>query len=550
MAMTNPHPWVMPSIVPVNGYDTGAGSTDDGSQGLGAMPTVRKKKPQPPGVAPAPSPAMNAGREARLAGSNIRDAGITGINTALSTGANKLNQLTMPIRAGIGDVMDFARGFEGAPARPNEGQPVGTIIPPQLAYPTAATATGAAGSAGTAATPGNAAAAAGLGSPPTVSPKAARDAIMSGAITNIDSNRAIVSPSQMTARLQASGGVPSTAASGGASASNIDSGVTLPDGRKLGYGAMVNGVPTFSDGSGASAGSLGAIPRTMTQADINGLGARLPTVPAGTAPAGFPSPVAFNSDNTDANVAAIMRSQQGGKFGITPEMNASADLAAIMNRDPRSSLGRAALNLSRDASGASTVLQRKAALGALGGLDDTAQRNYLATTQGSNSLADINAQGGNALARTKLGGLYDIAGIRARNQGDLARTDLAGQYGVATALARPNGAVFAQQKELNTNAIKLLPQILGLDPAGQITDPVTKKQRPPTHAEIARGIQIAKQTLDPALASAGGGAPAAAAATATPTLQQFLEAARSNNPGVSDADLTAYYNNKYGASRG
>jgi hypothetical protein len=32
---------------------------------------------------------------------------------------------------------------------------------------------------------------------------------------------------------------------------------------------------------------------------------------------------------------------------------------------------------------------------------------------------------------------------------------------------------------------------------------------------------------------------------AKPSLQQFLEKARAANPGVSDADLTAYYNNTY-----
>jgi hypothetical protein len=43
-----------------------------------------------------------------------------------------------------------------------------------------------------------------------------------------------------------------------------------------------------------------------------------------------------------------------------------------------------------------------------------------------------------------------------------------------------------------------------------------------------------------------GGAPAAAApAVAKPSMQVFMDAARKANPGVSDADLAAYYNSKY-----
>jgi hypothetical protein len=41
-------------------------------------------------------------------------------------------------------------------------------------------------------------------------------------------------------------------------------------------------------------------------------------------------------------------------------------------------------------------------------------------------------------------------------------------------------------------------------------------------------------------------APAAAPARAKPTLGKFLEAARKANPGVSDGELTKYYNQKYG----
>jgi len=212
--------------------------------------------------------------------------------------------------------------------------------------------------------------------------------------------------------------------------SGIDTGVTLPDGRKLPYGAMVNGVPTFSDGSGG----LGAPPTTMTKADIADLGNRLDIVPAAALTrAALP----FNSDDSDANIAARMRADQGGKFGVTPEMKANADLTAVINQDPRSTLGLAALNASRRASGATTTLQRKAALDDLAGLNDTVRRNAIGAVEneGANQRANIEAQ--SVLQRQGLANTGDLARQQLANEGDLARTELAGKYGIATVLASP-----------------------------------------------------------------------------------------------------------------
>jgi hypothetical protein len=47
-------------------------------------------------------------------------------------------------------------------------------------------------------------------------------------------------------------------------------------------------------------------------------------------------------------------------------------------------------------------------------------------------------------------------------------------------------------------------------------------------------------------AAAPAAAPQAAAPVAKPSMQVFMDAARKANPGVSDADLAAYYNRKYG----
>lgn len=540
MANVNPYPWVMPSVAAANGYGTVAASDDGG--GIG---TPSKKKPvlkAPASPDPRTTGAMGAGMAAAQAGANARDAGITGINSALSSGAQAVNRLTAPVRAGLGDVTDFVRGFAGDAPRAGVGRPVAGIVAPQLAYPSAPAARPT--SRGIAAPPAMDAWLAAqrpsdnvlmLGSDGTTRP------VGSGSgptpITNIDSTGHLVSPGQMTARLQGNGGAPASRPA----AAGIDTGVTLADGRKLNYGAMVNGVPTFSDGSGAAPGQPGAIPRTMTQADITSLGARLPTVPAGTAPAGFPSGVPFNSDNTDANVAGIMRSREGGKFVITPEMNAAADLAAISNRDPRSSLGRAALNLSRDASGASTVLQRKAALGALGGMDEGAIRNYLATTQGTNSLNDINAQGQNVLRRTALAGDYDLAGIDARNAGEMDRARLAGNFGLQEANARASQKPTVDLAKLNANALGQVDKILGVDANGQILDAKTGKMRYPTLQERQQALQTARAMLRPDLyGGTAQGLGAQPTAGAPPNAAQI--AMLKQNPS-----LRAAFDSKFGA---
>lgn len=214
---------------------------------------------------------------------------------------------------------------------------------------------------------------------------------------------------------------------------NGDTGVTLPDGRKLPYGAMVGGVPTFSDGSGAP----GAPPRTMTDAEIKGLGDRLNIVPA----TAFTRPApTFNSDNTDQNVANIIASRQGGKFGVTPEMTANANLAAVVNQDPRSTLGRAALNAARRASGATTVLQRKAALDDQAALRDAVTHSGLAGVDNAAAQGRANTAAAATLQRQGMANAGALQQQALQNEGELARTDLAGQYGVAQTLASPKKA--------------------------------------------------------------------------------------------------------------
>jgi hypothetical protein len=59
-------------------------------------------------------------------------------------------------------------------------------------------------------------------------------------------------------------------------------------------------------------------------------------------------------------------------------------------------------------------------------------------------------------------------------------------------------------------------------------------------ARIRQGVATELSNTAPAAA------PQAAAPVAKPSMQAFMDAARKANPGVSDADLAAYYNQKYG----
>lgn len=124
------------------------------------------------------------------------------------------------------------------------------------------------------------------------------------------------------------------------------------------------------------------------------------------------------------------------------------------------------------------------------------------------------------------------------------------EQGVAQPIVDANGNVVRPQrgkpavdstafaKIFETNRAALL----GADPiTGLINDPANPGvQRPPTPQELQNAtIAAREQTM---LALEGGGATAAS----KPTKAQFLQQARASNPGVSDAELEAYYASNYG----
>lgn len=341
-----------------------------------------------------------------------------------------------------------------------------------------------------------------------------------------------------------------TAAGTEAVSPGTDGGATSIAGRPLGYGEMRDGVRVFSDGSGTG------IPRTMSDEQIAGLGARVNTVPA----ANFarPAPGVAASMATGGQTPALgslprrpeapMFSQQFDPVRAA-QMDAAADLEAAYSGDMRSPLGRAARNAS------------------VRGLDDT----YLQTVRGSAeagiagraNLAQERIRDAGATQRTGM----DVAG-RLTEAGMIADAGMAqtlaarrptiaqvpledgtlglldaetGQVRVATGAdgmpARP--ALTRQQgPNINSGIARLieaqLPMILGVDPAsGMRPDRTT-----PTPQEIAQATEALMIQFG-AVGGEGSGA--------EPSFDQWLAAARQSNPGMSDEQLMQKWRDRTGS---
>jgi hypothetical protein len=165
-------------------------------------------------------------------------------------------------------------------------------------------------------------------------------------------------------------------------------GVTV-GGRALGYGAMVNGVPTFSDGSNG-------IPRTMTDDQIQQLGSRLSRADAGALAQPLASDALGYTPSTEQmvnqRIATLRRNQP-----ITGSRPSAADFAqsereAIASGDWRSAAGTVAHNLMVDAQTVSRP-QRQLALARLQALQGGVnQDEALAGQQATQAAQFENAQ--------------------------------------------------------------------------------------------------------------------------------------------------------------
>lgn len=270
------------------------------------------------------------------------------------------------------------------------------------------------------------------------------------------------------------------------------SGVTLPGGRKLSYGQMVNGVPTFSNVPGQ--------PGTISPSRLRDLGDRLNTVPSTF----FTNPVdPYNGMSTEEAVAARMRANQGPKFGYTPEMAAQADMDAILSGDWRTAGGTAASNLAQEARFAPRGSERRALLDQLGAMREGAVRNYLNTVVGEEGLRKSAAQNQSLenIAALKVKGDLDTQQLvnqgaldvqKLKNRSDLAQALLSGSGGTGsggsgkllgtTALGSIDDAA-AVVGGTNKDAVATArQQLLGLSPRDQQDVALLAS----THPDIAR----------------------------------------------------------------
>jgi hypothetical protein len=304
---------------------------------------------------------------------------------------------------------------------------------------------------------------------------------------------------------------PTAATSGG-----VDVG-----GRHLPYGGMVNGVPTFSDGTGS-------IPNTMTPEAM----ARLASAPSiGRADVGALGH-ALASDALGGPVSSQQMVQQNltrleGAAPITgsrpsAEQFAASDRNAIALRDPRSAAGIAARNLSVEAGFARTPRLRRLAADQLAAFQTGTQRGAeltqqgdqaqaLQTQQGEQALAQTAAQGQNTLANTALEQTLKLKMPRAGEAVTLDDNTLALRdpiTGVITRSTLPDGTVAkglpkSPAPPIYTSAggqaalQAMTNSILGINPnTGMIEDKNAEGgARVPTGDETYAAMQKAQQQL-------------------------------------------------------
>lgn len=283
-------------------------------------------------------------------------------------------------------------------------------------------------------------------------------------------------------------------------ANDPTAGATSITGRPLGYGQNVNGVPTFSDGSGT-----GSVPRTMTDQQITDLGKRVNTI----SDANFVNPgVGTNGVTPELGSVQLTRPVASDSSTYDPaadvadaRRSAVSDLASIAGEDPRSALGRAARNLriglgdihgaqtGRYSRGMSPYEQGVANLQqtAVSQISDAQQRALASQREsGETTRTGITANAGiqDALIRRPQGTpIQTDNGTQIVGPDNIARPllDAKGNPVNETSKKQPvDEAGYAKLLETNTN------RLLGVDPiTGMILDATTGKQRAPTADEIS-----------------------------------------------------------------
>lgn len=318
--------------------------------------------PKPAATGPKPALGTRLGNNLRAAG-QVLPAVENVVNRGITAGANAI---TYPLRAAIGVGEDAHRALYGQAPRANAGQPSAGFSMPALQRPGTPAAV--------AASPAAAPAGAGQGG---------------GTPTGAPAATALSHPSFAGVR----GGNESSAPT-----SLVNQGVTVTgaDGtpRKLSYGAMVDGVPTFSDGTGST-------PRTVSDEQIADLGSRLNVAPAANLAMPLASDAAGRTLSTEDGVRlAASRLQRPGSSApnaALQSMLARSEANAIASGDWRSASGTVAHNLGVDAT-SGTPRQRRIAEQQLAALQTGAQQRAQTAAEqaGANERTAASEAGANA----------------------------------------------------------------------------------------------------------------------------------------------------------
>lgn len=282
-------------------------------------------------------------------------------------------------------------------------------------------------------------------------------------------------------------------------------------------------------------------------------------------------------------IAPVPQPPQGPVNGIRNPSEAlrmqESDLASIATGDFRSVAGRAAqaarssvqnyspsrigtTRKQREAMTNANAEQAAATINALTAAAIERPKLAQAATSEDNRLRAEQARESGDTQRALIGADAQVASARIQRPRNPQSVTLAdgtlaqiGDDATATIVTGPDGkpitprtgkapvdqAAFA--KVYSDNYTRAL-TAMGVDPiSGMIVDPNDpKKSRAPTGVELQRATAAARTLTNEALS----GADSAAAPTAAPTQAQFMAEAKKANPGVSDADLEAYYKQNYG----
>lgn len=472
--------------------------------------------PVMPGVPGAP-PAAAGTRFGQMLQTGLKTGAndvVAAGNALANAGANSVNAATYLPRLAGGFQRDVGRALVGAAPSPNAGQPYGGITAPQLTMPyPRGTAAGIAAPAVAA----PAAPAAALTAPASRVAQRAAAVVPATNDPNYNPSAENISANNLAAAMKLGSGPP---------AQQIDSGVTLGN-RRLNYGAMVNGVPTFSDGTGNIPQTVG----TDAMARLN----RAPSI--GRADAGaLATPLASDTlgytPSSAQQVATLVRNAPQAITGSRPSAQqfADADRLAMASGDWRSAAGTVSHNLGIDAQYGTTGLDRMDAAKRLAQLTDATDKSGADAQQAESQQAIEGTKGSDALATENLRGQFGLADAglglqRAQlmrqqqpvtlSDGTLATRDPI--TGVVTPSRMPDGSAAKTLVTKEPIDQKRTQQLM--DQLGRNAAQMSKSQMPPANAPVnwqpdpsvsreaaARnmGLPVAKNAAGKAMANING----------------------------------------------